>query len=111
MPQKRLHGWTPGSPIDGQRMRVYRNSALAGTYVLENSDTEVIIDVVANSVYSCELRSFRETQESMTGLTCTFNTYMMMPLVAPSSEIPESAMVMGYEHVPPPTGTISVSDA
>lgn len=107
MPTRRLHGWTPGSPIDGQRLRLYRNGALAGTYELANDATEKVVDVVADSEYHATLHSFRETQESHFCLEVDFTTVESggsMPLVAQQQSGGGSG-----EMVPPPSGEILVA--
>lgn len=107
MPTRRLYGWTPGSPIDGQRLRLYRNMALAGTYELANDATEKVVDVVADSNYRATLHSFRETQESHFCLEVEFTTVESggSQLRAPGpQQFGDSS-----EMVPPPSGEILVA--
>jgi len=119
MPTRTLYGWTPGSPIDGQRLRLHRNMGLAGTYDFANDVTSKQVDVVEYSLYQAELRSYRELDES-TALTKMFYVGGGMGFMAPtywgyrlrqlSDWLLSGPLRLRTEEVPPPTGTISVSD-
>lgn len=115
MPTRTLHGWTPGSPIDGQRLRLWRNMGLAGTYDFANDVTSKQVDVVENSLYQAELRSLRETQES-TALTKMFYVggsfmgYAGFLLVQAGLSLIVPPQMMFGDEVPPPTGEITVSN-
>lgn len=117
MATRTLSGWTPGSPIDGQRLRLYREQALAGTYLLNYDATSVQVAVVPGD-YQGELRSTRETEESEGSLTVQFNVPSSFggggpppnPPPTPSEDPMATTPPDTDEDIPPPTGTIAVSD-
>lgn len=115
MPTRTLHGWNPGYPIDGQKMRLYRNSGLAGTYSLGPSDQSVQVTVVEYSLYQGELRSYVGEQEShpLTVMFYVGSSFSMRWLAfqfAKATGLFDGATELMGDYVPPPTGYIEVSN-
>lgn len=119
MPTRTLHGWNPGYPIDGQKMRLYRNSGLAGTYPLGPSDQSVQVTVVANSLYQGELRSYKTVngvEHESHPLTVMFfvgSSFSMRWLAYQFGRMAglyDGVSMLMDDYVPPPTGYIEVSN-
>lgn len=113
MPQRRLYGWTPGIPIDGMRLRLYKDSFLAGTLELNYDATEKVVDVEADSNYRATLHSFRELQESHFFLEVEFTTVESGSGRKPQSYLRgqvSAEVSQSSEGVPPPTGEILVEN-
>jgi len=128
MPTRTLHGWTPGSPIDGHRLRLYKTGlggGLAGTYESNYDDNSIQVSVLANTGYLYDLRSFREADESTTGLTGSFYVPATLMEVPKAEKHPTKKSqrwslwdwlfswimpTLYSEYIPPPTGTVTVSN-
>ena len=96
-----LSGWTPGSPIDGQIIRVYAGGALAGTYPLANDATSCEVEL-GPGLNKAELRSLFEAEQS--------DVWLVVEYTAGGERGSESGESGGNPEIPGPTGTISVSN-
>lgn len=101
MATRTLSGWTPGNPIDGQVCRVFAGGVLAGTYPMTNTQTSVQVEL-GSGMNQAVIKSNLEAEESA--------GYVMVEYTASGERGSETGESEGNPEIPPPTGSITVSN-
>lgn len=108
---KKFHGWTIGSPVsfEKQRLRLYTDGALAGTFDFGNDTNEYPGVEIGTGAHVAVLCSVREEVNESTSLQVRFQIGENSggPIQDDNYQPPETEC---GEYVPPPTGTLQVSD-